>query len=514
MAETLSVLFPAAHLLIADHDSAPVSLFEAGQLFRLAQQVLLDAQRLAGAADAPSAGVILCSECRAEVNAGFVLVRQSQQFNGPCPDSDTELANLVVKAREEFQASQHPPLEPAVDGPCPLADVQAAALRRPFAATPLGNCAALHPADYLRGWAIMGEWLTLLCFSPPLSGAWPRHGHGDGLPLRLRSRAPSVINWARAAFEQGVLGCLHAFDTSRLSVVELPGDLLFQATQASPSSFAQPVMIHAHAGKQHLQALATIAAWQTLEQGLFGTKLPPAWLQGTWHVSAGLRFVFPQPLAACGRTVVSGCPAAENWSRAFAAPVLVLPLLPPGSTPGAVAAVSLRTAPIGEPKPTEQLPFDFSRTIEIHCGGLGATALADAAEGPVPHVQVLTGGGGGCYGPGEARVDDAQDPSALRCALSVSAYTHDITMLATEAKGAQCWAQVRGLVNQSRQALYLLDFPPGCPLAPPGTGGFGFLRYPAWTNMYRVLSGYEQADSVILLPGSAVHWSQLPQPLR
>ena len=144
-AETLSVLFPAAHLLIADHDSAPVSLFEAGQLSRVAQQVLLDAQRLAGAVNVPSAGVILCSECRAEVNAGFVLVRQSQPLNGPRPDSDTELANLVVKAREEFQASQRPPLSPVVEGPCPLADVQAAALRRPFAATPLGNCAALRP---------------------------------------------------------------------------------------------------------------------------------------------------------------------------------------------------------------------------------------------------------------------------------------------------------------------------------------------------------------------------------
>ena len=40
VAETLAVLFPAAHLLIADHDSAPVSLFEAGQLFRFASRSL------------------------------------------------------------------------------------------------------------------------------------------------------------------------------------------------------------------------------------------------------------------------------------------------------------------------------------------------------------------------------------------------------------------------------------------------------------------------------------------
>ena len=116
VAEPLAVLFPAAHLLIADHDSAPVSLFEAGQLFRLAQQVLVDVQRLAGATEVPTAGVILCSECRAEVHAGFVLVRRTRSSNDSRPGSDTELANQVIVSRGAFHASQHPQLAPVPDG--------------------------------------------------------------------------------------------------------------------------------------------------------------------------------------------------------------------------------------------------------------------------------------------------------------------------------------------------------------------------------------------------------------
>ena len=306
--------------------------------------------------------------------------------------------------------------------------------------------------------------------------------------------------------QQGFLGCLHAFDTSQLTVVELPGDLLLQATQASPPAFAQPVMIHAFTGKQHLQALAGIPKWQTLKQALLGTDRLPAWLQGTWHVSAGLRFVFPQQVIQGGRAAVIGCPAPERWARAFHTSSLRLPLLAHGSDPTALYAVSRRTEPIADPVPANYSPFPLTHPIEIHCCGLGATALAEAGEGTLPHVQVLTGGGGGCYGPGEARVDDARDPNMLRCALSVSAYAHDITMRTVEATGQWCWAQVRGLPNSSRQALELLDLPPlVAHWAPPRHWWiaasqllFGFMRQGAWTDMYRVLTGYEQEDSAIL----------------
>ena len=65
-AEMLACLYPSVHLLIADHDSAPLTLFEAGQLLRFADLLLQMDDSLPGRG---GTGLLLSSESRAEVKA-------------------------------------------------------------------------------------------------------------------------------------------------------------------------------------------------------------------------------------------------------------------------------------------------------------------------------------------------------------------------------------------------------------------------------------------------------------
>ena len=287
-AEMLACLYPSAHLLIADHDSAPLTLFEAGQLLRFADLVLQMDDSLPGRG---GTGLLLSSESRAEVNAGFVLVPRSGPALGACPVQPADLVALLEQSRRRFQTQKQAPLGRHVDS-VPIASAQGAAKRRPFASTPLGDLAAWYPCDFLHGWAMMGEWINLLMFPLPADGTWRRKGSAAFLPPFLQHRRPSVARWARAAFEQGVLGCLAAFETVQCAVVELPGDRFLQATSASDAAHAQPLMVHAHAGKDALTRLSAVSRWQTFEQGLLGTSLPPSWMGEVWKVSAGLRITF------------------------------------------------------------------------------------------------------------------------------------------------------------------------------------------------------------------------------
>ena len=150
----------------------PVTFFEAGRLFRLAQRVLLNDAHLSALKETPFPGLVLCSESRA-VNAGFVLVHSSAVHPQAPPDSPKELLRRLVASRARFQLSQHAALPQPEQGPFPVWTIQAAARRRPFAATSLGNCAVQLPVDYLHGWAMMGEWINIACF-PPLLGVLGR----------------------------------------------------------------------------------------------------------------------------------------------------------------------------------------------------------------------------------------------------------------------------------------------------------------------------------------------------
>ena len=173
-------------------------MFEAGQLLRLADLVLQLDDSLPGRG---GTGLILCSESRAEVNAGFVLVPRTRTDLEACPASASDLVAKVEQSRRRFQRQHQAPL-PRRPSSVPVMAAQGAAKRRPFASTPLGDLAAWYPCDFLHGWAMMGEWLNLLAFPIPADGVWRRKGSAHFLPDYLQHRRPSVVRWARAALSK------------------------------------------------------------------------------------------------------------------------------------------------------------------------------------------------------------------------------------------------------------------------------------------------------------------------
>ena len=78
----LAVAAPGKNLALADHDSAPLTFFEVGQLERLALEVLRIERQIQDpeAQGEPSTvGLILFPEVRQEVNAGLVVVLADKQ---------------------------------------------------------------------------------------------------------------------------------------------------------------------------------------------------------------------------------------------------------------------------------------------------------------------------------------------------------------------------------------------------------------------------------------------------
>ena len=348
----------------------------------------------------------------------------------------------------------------------------------------------------------MGEWINLLMFPLPEDGAWRRKGSAAFLPPFLQHRRPSVVRWARAAFEQGVLGCLAAFETMQCAVVELPGDRFLQATSASDAAHAQPLMVHAHAGKDALSQLAAIPCWQTLEQGLLGTSLPPSWMGEVWKVSAGLRITFGDRITRQGRAAILPEMALERWVPQFTAG----PLLPTVGAwrgePPASRVSSLRSTSIDAPIATPPIDMDMSLPLEVHCGGLGGGTLGGAEEGCIPDIVVSTGGVGQPYGPGEQRVDRPTG-RGLHCSPATSAYSNDLTMITAASEASEFWEFVKGVVNPMGSAAELHDFPPlvahwGVPRRWWIAAHyllFGWLRRPCWWELRVVLEGPRVLDS-------------------
>ena len=247
-----------------------------------------------------------------------------------------------------------------------------------------------------------GEWLNYTMFPPPIYGDWPAHADGSCLDPGLRSRVPRLTRWAGAAFEQGVLGALRAFQQACCEVVELPGSLMFQALSSMPAGQTQPLVVHAYGDKQLLRCLPRIPDWQSFEAALWGVDTPPAWMTQLWLVSPGLRVSYPQGPIGCYGGVLGSeheiwqlFPRWVRWTEQL-------------TTKPFLSAV-IRSPRVYAPGRTGRL--------ELHCGGLGGGDLHGSAFGVSPDIVV--------YGPSEAAVDictsrNGWNVQSSCCAASVS----------------------------------------------------------------------------------------------
>ena len=83
--ESLVFLFPDKHFVLIDTDCVPASLFEIKELARLMWQkstnidMVDNEAKILSAVDPPCPSmVMLCTESKAEINAGLVIVRSSR----------------------------------------------------------------------------------------------------------------------------------------------------------------------------------------------------------------------------------------------------------------------------------------------------------------------------------------------------------------------------------------------------------------------------------------------------
>ena len=122
-------------------------------------------------------------------------------------------------------------------------------------ATPLLGCTALHSLDWRHAWALLGGWANFMVFPLPTkrrdngrSLQWPRHGHTGKLRTEMQKRTPSLVGWARPAFEQGALPPLSLLP-AQCPVCVLPGDKLFQSDTLH-EHFMNPVIFHGFSGNK------------------------------------------------------------------------------------------------------------------------------------------------------------------------------------------------------------------------------------------------------------------------
>ena len=262
-------LFPGKNFVLIDTDCVPTSLFEVEELARLMlaredETKDFGPSSLNSQADPPCpAMVMLCSEAKAEINAGMIIVASCKLM---APHARAASANAMVMG---LMASRRR----YVNNKCPEPNYDDIAMSG-LLWTPLLATQAVVPLHWAHAWALLGEWSGHICFPLPAAseGAkyhWPRHGTTDVLGEQYRQRRPALVNWAYPAFEQGALAPL-VFLPSTFPILVLPGDKIFQSKHALMDFQLAPVT-HAYGGsksrvgqalmdKQHNPPLPLMAA--------------------------------------------------------------------------------------------------------------------------------------------------------------------------------------------------------------------------------------------------------------
>ena len=117
--ESLVFLFPDKHFVLIDTDCVPTSLFEIEELARLMWQrdtdfdMVNDEAKILSAVDPPCPSmVMLCTESKAEINAGLVIVtssRRQQPFT--VNDAAADMVIGLLDSRRQYVTSEEHDLE-------------------------------------------------------------------------------------------------------------------------------------------------------------------------------------------------------------------------------------------------------------------------------------------------------------------------------------------------------------------------------------------------------------------
>ena len=235
--------------MLIDTDCVPTSLFEIEELARLMWQrdtdvdMVDDEAKILSAVDPPCPSmVMLCTETKAEINAGLVIVtscRRTRPFTRQ--DSATDMVLGLLASRRDYVTSE--------DHAFDYESVAASGLLW----TPLASCKARQPLHWTHAWALLGEWSGHIAFPLPAladdgSHNWPRHGTACLLQPEFRKRLPPFVGWAYPAFEQGALAPL-VFLPANFPIIVLPGDKMFQSRDVSPDYQMAPIT-HAYGGSK------------------------------------------------------------------------------------------------------------------------------------------------------------------------------------------------------------------------------------------------------------------------
>ena len=144
-----------------------------------------DEAKILSAVDPPCPSmVMLCTESKAEINAGLVIVTSSRrQRPFTVNDAAADMVIGLLDSRRQYVTSEEHDLE--------YDSVAASGLLW----TPLASCKASQPLHWTHAWALLGEWSGHIAFPLPTladdgSHDWPRHGTACLLQPEFRRRLP------------------------------------------------------------------------------------------------------------------------------------------------------------------------------------------------------------------------------------------------------------------------------------------------------------------------------------
>ena len=204
--EALVYLFPDKHIILIDTDCVPTSLFEVEELVRMTQTHLDQAAGVepntirGNRKPACKSAVFLCSEAKAEINAGMIIITNCRlQRPHAATEPATSMAKGLLGSRQAYIRSSHPS----------------------------ANVDQLASSGKI---------------------VWPRHGSADLLGQTYQTRSPPFVMWAFPAFEQGALAPL-VFLPATFPIRVLPGDKLFQSRVVRADCTLAPVT-HAFGGSK------------------------------------------------------------------------------------------------------------------------------------------------------------------------------------------------------------------------------------------------------------------------
>ena len=155
MLEAFVYLFPSKNFILIDTDCVPTSLFEVEELARLMLAREDDTKdfgpsSLDSQVDPPCpAMVMLCTEAKAEINAGMIIVTSCKSMAPHArAASATAMVMGLMASRRKYVSDKHP--EPNYD------DIAMSGLLW----TPLLATQAVFPLHWTHAWALLGEWIT------------------------------------------------------------------------------------------------------------------------------------------------------------------------------------------------------------------------------------------------------------------------------------------------------------------------------------------------------------------